>query len=291
MGAKAVIRLYGADEKQAAETFQHCQREIDRLENIFSLYRPRSAVSRLNDQGNLDNPPLELLDVMSRCQACWENSDGAFDMTIQPLWQLYADHFAGRGASPSGPSDDVLRHVLDFVGTDKVRLGSRRISFAKPGMGISLNGVAQGYITDRVVAVLKEAGYENCLVHMGETYGLGQHEDGRSWSAGLSSPIKGRDILSAVPLHNQALATSGGYGSPFGGQGRLHHLLDPRTGRSANHYGSVSVVATDTMTADMLSTALYVMAPDKGKAIWAHYPQLSTAYFVDQKGQITTVTG
>ncbi|WP_165777022.1 FAD:protein FMN transferase [Paremcibacter congregatus] len=288
MGAKAQIQLYGADEAQAEAVFRRCRTEIDRLEGIFSLYRPQSQISRLNETGFLDNPPLELLDVMSRCQACWQNSGGAFDITIQPLWRLYADHFATAHADPAGPSEADIRQTLELVGSDKVTLGSRRIELQKPGMGISLNGVAQGYITDRVVALLRAAGFENCLVYMGETYAMGQHDDGRPWTAGISSPLRDRKVLARLPLRDQALATSGGYGSPFSDQSRLHHLLDPRSGHSATHYGSVSVVARDTMTADMLSTALYVMAPDKRDDIWGKYPALLKAVFVDETGHLTS---
>lgn len=291
LGAKAQIMLYGDDPSKAAAVFQRCQKEITRLENIFSLYVENSAISRLNGQGFLDNPDIEFLDLLSRCLSCSQVTDGAFDVTIQPLWKLYANHYTQLGADPAGPAQDKVRQVLELVGSEKIILDSRRISFTKPGMGISLNGVAQGYITDRVVRILTEAGFENILVHMGETYAQGHHADGRPWTAGISSPLKDHRILRTVPLDHLALATSGGYGSPFSDQSRMHHLLDPKTGRSANHHGAVSVVATDTTTADMLSTAFYVMPMDRVSQVWAHYPQLVRAIFVDPAGEIIEFSG
>lgn len=290
LGAKAEIMLYGDDPVKARETFVLCQKEIRRLENIFSLYVRNSAISRLNAAGYLDNPDIEFLDLLSRCLSCYRVTKGAFDVTIQPLWKLYADHFSQPGAGSAGPSRERIEEILEKVGSDKIILDSRRISFEKPGMGISLNGVAQGYITDRVTKVLSHAGFGNILVHMGETYAMGRHGDGRPWTAGISSPLKDHRILLTVPLEHQALATSGGYGSPFSDQSQLHHLLDPITGRSANHYGAVSVVAKDATTADMLSTAFYVMAFDKVPEVWAKYPRLERAIFVDPAGKVTEFT-
>jgi thiamine biosynthesis lipoprotein len=291
LGAKAQIMLYGDDPVRAQEVFARCQQEITRLENIFSLYVKNSAISRLNADGHLDNPDIEFLDLLSRCLSCYQITDGAFDVTIQPLWKLYADHFSTAGAAPSGPSQQKVGETLKLVGSDKITLESRRISFTRPGMGISLNGVAQGYMTDRVAKILKVAGFDNILVHMGETYAQGHHGGGRPWTAGISSPLQDHKILMAVPLNHQALATSGGYGSPFSDQSQLHHLLDPKSGRSAQHHGAVSVVAQDATTADMLSTAFYVMDYAKVSEVWAKYPGLERAIFVDPAGRVMEFTG
>ncbi|MBL4802910.1 MAG: FAD:protein FMN transferase [Emcibacter sp.] len=291
LGAKAQIMLYSDDRNRADEIFKRCQREMTRLEKIISLYVKDSAINRLNAHGILHDPDFEFLELMSRCLSCYQITGGAFDVTIQPLWQLYANHFATVGADPSGPSQEQVENILRLVGSDKIILEAGRISFTKPGMGISLNGVAQGYMTDRVAKILKEAGFENILVHMGETMAMGQHGDGRPWTAGISSPLKDDKILLTMPLKNQALATSGGYGSPFSDQSRLHHLLDPKTGQSAHHHGAVSVVAQDATTADMLSTAFYVMDFDKVPEVWAKYPAAVRAIFVDPAGKITNFTG
>jgi len=292
LGARAEIRLYGDNAARTRDLFRQCQQEITRLERIFSLYIPGSAINRLNREGHLDNPDLEFLDVMSRCLSCYQATGGAFDVTVQPLWKLYADHFQTPGASPAGPSDDDIRQTLKHVGSDKVLLESRRISFARPGMAVTLNGVAQGYITDRITAILKDAGFKNILVYMGESYALGQHADGKDWTAGIASPQDDSKILTIIPLRDQALATSGGYGSPFSDHNPLvHHLLDPESGRSVNRHAGVSVIAQDTTTADMLSTAFYVMPFDKVPGVWAKYPQLEKAMFVDQQGKITEFSG
>jgi len=290
LGAEAQINLYTKHPAQAQEIFAMCQLEISRLENIFSLYRKNSAINSLNKQGYLDDPDFEFLDLLSRCLSCYHLTGGAFDVTIQPLWTLYADHFSRPNADPAGPSQDSIKQTLKLVGSDKIRLDPRRISFAQKGMGISLNGVAQGYITDQVTKRLKAAGFENILVYMGETYAMGHHDDGRPWTAGISSPLKDHKIMMTIPLANQALATSGGYGSPFSSQSHLHHILDPKTGTSAYQHGSVSVVAKDTTTADMLSTAFYVLPFDKILGLWPKYPQLERAIFISSTGKIQEIS-
>ncbi|MCF8474618.1 MAG: FAD:protein FMN transferase [Emcibacter sp.] len=290
LGAKAQIMLYSDKPSFAHDIFEKCQNEVRRLEKIFSLYVENSAINQFNKQGYLDNPPYELLDVMSRSLSCYKATDGAFDVTIQPLWSLYAGHFSQANADPKGPTEQQILSVLELVGSDKIVLDEQKIYFKKSDMGISLNGIAQGYITDKIVKILQDNGFENSLVYMGETYAMGQHADGLPWTAGIASPLKDENILKKIPLNHQALATSGGYGSPFSGQSKLHHLLDPKSGYSANHYGAVSVIAKDTTTADMLSTAIYVMPFEKLSKLWARYPMLEKVILVDQGGKVTEVT-
>lgn len=283
MGAAAQISLYATSETQAENLFQKCENEISRLENIFSLFKPQSDISKLNATGQILNPNFELVELLSRCKTYSQLTDGAFDVTIQPLWKFYKNHFAKSNAEISAIE---LNNVLKLVGSNAIQLSSDKISFTKPNMAISLNGVAQGYLTDKITAILQQAGFENMLVHMGETFALGSHADGHQWSAGITSPQNQAEIAQRVPLKNQAIATSGGYGNKFSNHGH-HHLLNPKTGLSANIYASVSVVADDSLTADMLSTAFYIMPMHDIDAISGAFPQLQKAIFIDFNGEIT----
>ncbi|MBL1420608.1 MAG: FAD:protein FMN transferase [Alphaproteobacteria bacterium] len=283
MGAAAQISLYAASETQAKNLFQKCENEISRLENIFSLFKPHSDISKLNATGQIINPNFELVELLSRCKTYSQLTNGAFDVTIQPLWKLYENHFAKSNAEISVAE---LNNVLKLIGSNAIQLSADKISFTKPNMAISLNGVAQGYLTDKITAILQQAGFENMLVHMGETYALGSHADDRAWSAGITSPQNQTQIAQRVALKNQAIATSGGYGNKFSNHGH-HHLLNPKTGLSANIYASVSVVADDSLTADMLSTAFYIMPMHDIDAIWSAFPQLQKAIFIDFNGNMT----
>jgi thiamine biosynthesis lipoprotein len=258
LGAEAEIQLYNGNRANAEHALVGCRKEIARLEALFSLYRSDSAINTLNREGSLDHPDSDFLNLLSRAASVSARTAGGFDITIQPLWSLYASHFAATNADPAGPKENEIARTLTLIGWDGVELSTERVNFARKGMAITLNGIAQGFITDRVAQLLRRDGYENVLVQLGESYAMGRHADGRPWRVGIGSPNGDGSVLTSVSLENRALATSGGYGSPFSQDGQHHHLFDPQNGRSANHYRSVSVLAPDATTADALSTALAV---------------------------------
>lgn len=267
LGAEASIQLYHTDAKWARRQLLRCQQEITRLESLFSLYRQNSEISQLNRTGVLKNPSVEFLTVMSQAMAFSKTSQGVFDVTVQPLWHLYASHFTQTAADPAGPSEAEISRVLHLVGSDKIILDAGEVRFAKAGMGVTLNGIAQGFITDRITHILKSAGFENVLVSLGENYAIGTKPDGMDWSAGIISPVDGRSIAQTVSLKDKALATSGGYGSPFSPHTTSNHLLNPKTGKTADIEHSVSVIAKTATIADMVSTALCLMTKGEGETL------------------------
>lgn len=278
LGADASMQVYLPEPGRAQALVRRCLHEITRLERIFSLFDPRSALSRLNRDGCLDAPPPELAEVLRCAHHVSDISSGAFDVTVQPLWRLYASHFAQKGAAQEGPPRTEVEAARAQVDYRRLHIAPERIGMA-PGMQVTLGGVAQGYITDRVTALLREEGITHTLVEMGESYGLGGHPDGRPWQVGIRDPENAAALAAWVPLANRALATSGGYGTRFNASGTLHHLLDPETGGSANHYASVSVLAPEAVIADALSTALSVLTPEKAPALLQSFPG-SAALFI-----------
>jgi FAD:protein FMN transferase len=271
LGAEAQIQLHHEDADFATAWIRECVSEISRLENLFSLYREHSALSRLNASGEFRDPGIEMIELLSKAKSFTELTDGAFDVTVQPLWQLYAEYFSTPNVDPAGPPDSAIRAALDLVGSDKISISPTRIGLAKPAMALTLNGIAQGYVTEKITNLLRRAGFTNVLVNMGENQALGGHPDDRPWTVGIKTPVDTENLLTSVPLKNEALATSGGYGSPLSPDGRVHHLLDPRTGRSANHHRSVSVIAPGATNADMLATALSILPAGQAPDILAHF--------------------
>lgn len=271
LGAEAQIQLHHEDAAFAAARIRECVSEISRLENLFSLYREGSSLSRLNAEGELAEPGVEMIELLSKAKSFSGLTGGAFDVTVQPLWQLYADHFADPKADPAGPAAAHIAETLELAGSDRISISPTCIRLADKAMGLTLNGIAQGYVTEKITSLLRRAGFSNVLVHMGESQALGGHPDGRPWRVGIPAPLASDPMLTSVALENQALATSGGYGSPFSADGRHHHLLDPRTGRSADHHRSVSVIALGATNADMLSTALSIMPTDEAGEILANF--------------------
>ena len=242
LGAKVTLRLAHPDAPAIAA---RAMAEIARLEDIFSLYREGSALMRLNAAGTLDTPPFELLECLSLAGAVHAASDGRFDPTVQPLWALHAAAaIAGQEVTP-----EALAAARAQVGWGRVTLDPGRITLA-PGMGLTLNGIAQGYIADRVAALLEAEGLGNLLIDTGEFRALGGHPQGGAWPVRLAQG-------GTVALRGRALATSAPLGTTFDQAGRMGHILDPRSGRPvAGVWQAVSVSAPTAALADALSTAI-----------------------------------
>ncbi|MDE0387796.1 MAG: FAD:protein FMN transferase [Rhodospirillales bacterium] len=274
LGAAAEIVFYHPDAARARRLIARCVAEIDRLEDVFSLYRPKSATSRLNRDGRLAAPPLELVTLLAEARSYSERTGGAFDITVQPLWRLYAEHFAKPGADPQGPGEAKHARARALVDYRAVEIEPAEVRFARPGMAITLNGIAQGYITDRVAALLQDAGMGDVLLDIGEVRALGHHPNGRPWHVGLRRASEPEAIVRTVTLSDRAVATSAGIASPFDAGGRHHHLFDPATGRPAPTARQISVIAPRATTADALSTALAVSSPAHAAAHAARFPEI-----------------
>lgn len=260
LGAEARIEMAHPQPETARRLILECVRLTRKYEAIFSLYRKASAITHLNRDGLLRDPPADFVHLLRESQRINALTDGAFDPTVQPVWRLYERTFGHRGARPPEPSE--LARARSLVGLTAVRVADDLIAFARRDMAVTLNGIAQGYITDRVTDHLRRRGIESVLVDIGEIRSLGAHPSGRSWRVGVSQPRDRRELIRVVSLDDRAIATSGGIGTPFDRDGLHHHLFDPRTGESPNHYQSVSVIAPTAAEADALSTAVFVLPPD-----------------------------
>lgn len=247
IGSAATIAIAapGAEQHLAA-----ARAEIARLERVFSLYDAGSELARLNRDGSLAAPSLDLVECLSVAGQVHAASGGLFDPTVQPLWAAHAAAFAAGRA----PREDEIAAARRLAGWDGVAFGPAAISL-RPGAALTLNGIAQGFIADRVVRVLRERGLRDLLVDTGEMRAAGQRAPGRAWEAEL--PGGGR-----AGLGDRALATSAPLGTTFDQAGRVGHILDPRSGRAAaSPWRTVSISAPSAVVADGLSTASCLM-PD-----------------------------
>jgi thiamine biosynthesis lipoprotein len=267
LGADAMLQIHHPDRIEADRLIARSVAEVRRLERVFSLYREDSALSVLNRRGALDDPPTDLLRLLGESRHVSQLTDGAFDSTVQPLWRLYADHFALPGADPNGPSEAARAAAVALVDYRKVEIAESSIRFARPGMALTLNGIAQGYITDRVAELLLNAGVERALVDMGENRVLGDRPDGTPWRVGIQDPRVADGIAETIELRGAAISTSGGYGTEFDPAGRFNHIFDPKTGLTSRLYLSVSVIAPQATMADAMSTAFSLLPLDRTAAI------------------------
>ncbi|OAN73559.1 thiamine biosynthesis protein ApbE [Jannaschia sp. EhC01] len=264
LGAEASITL---DHPEADRLIALARAEIERLEEVFSLYRTSSSLAQLNANGVLAAPPFELLECLSLVSRVHATTQGAFDPTIQPLWAVYAEH-AARGGTGL-PPEEARASALGVVGWQNVQFDPSEIQL-HPGAALSLNGIAQGFIADRVAALLRGEGLTDVLVNTGELNAIGGDPRGGPWRVNLRDPIDPSGP--AIDLADASLATSAPLGTVFDTTADIGHILDPRTGMPApTRWGSVTVSAPHAAVADALSTAFTLLDQAEIDAALAHW--------------------
>ncbi len=276
LGAEASIQIEGLASETAKRLLADCRAELVRLESIFSLYDGRSALAHLNRTGVLQAPPPELIALLTHAHRLSEETSGAFDVSVQPLCELFAR------PRPEVTATEIS-HARSLVDFHAIEVTPDCIRLARPGMKLTLNGLAQGYITDCIAEKLRAGGCQHTLVDLGEKRALGPHHDGNPWRLSVECPVDRTRLVGVLELQHQALATSGGYGTPWP-HGR-HHLIDARLGENrTGGWASVSVLAPTATEADGLSTALAVLSESEAKTLLARH-QGCTAYVVQQENQ------
>jgi thiamine biosynthesis lipoprotein len=287
LGAVATLILDHPDGTAAEAAIAACLDEIERLEREFSLQRQDSALSRLNANGRLATPSLDMLAVLEAAAAVSDASGGAFDITVQPLWRLYARHFHTHPGDEEGPPDEDIAEALQWVDYRRLSLTPGLITLPT-SVSVTMNGIAQGYITDRVATLLRGLGWAHVMIDLGEMYALGSRADGSSWRVAVDSPSGVRCPLPLLDVSDRAVATSSAVGTMFVPSGRHHHLFDPRSGRSASRSIQVTVIAEQAALADALSTALFVARPEEREYILNRFPG-SECLIVETGGRFTRI--
>ena len=290
LGAPASIQLFHSDEARARAAITAGLDELKRLEAIFSVYRADSSISKLNRDGVLENAPSDFTAMLTRALSLAKISDGVYDPTIQPLWQTYFRHFTASTPDPAGPAPRDLAAALALVDWRAVEVdaGRNRVSFARPGMGLTLNSGAQGYITDRVTDVLRSHGFDRMLVDMGEPRALSTKPDGSAWRIGIADPADPNRTVVTLDVVDKCVSTSGGYGTLFDSAGAFTHLVNTRTGGTAPALLGVSVVADSGAVADGLSTAMLMAPVERRQSILKAAGGLKAIY-VTPSGVVSTV--
>ena len=263
MGADARILFCGLDSRTARALTAMAVAEIDRLESALSLYREDSEICHLNRAQILRSPSGDLRRALALALAIADSTAGLFDPTVQPLWEAHVDWFAV--APEAGlPPQSIIEAARAVVDWKKIVLAGDRIELG-PRQRITLNGLGQGYVTDRVADLLRARGLQHVLVDLGEQRALGPRRDGAPWLIARTGdkPFK---------LVSGALATSAGAGCILGAAGAAHHLFDPRTGRSAAHWRKLTVHHRSAAVADALSTACYAASADEIAPLLARIP-------------------
>lgn len=245
---------------------------IQRVELQMSLFDPHSAISRLNRDGVLHRPEAELLQMMRLAQSVSAKSDGAFDVTVQPYWAAWSAAQAdGRVATEA-----ELDKARARVGWKNLVVSANKISFNHAGMGITLNGIAQGFAGDLAQAALRAHGIEHALLDTGEWSSWGASPGGSPWRIGVADPRaadlrqaspRSEDLLGARSVEpfiatlqpaGRAIATSSDANYRFGAGDQHHHIFNPQTGYSPRQLASVTVMAPTCVLADALTKVMFM---------------------------------
>lgn len=253
-GTTVSIQVLHDDVAVAREALQQAMQALRDIDALMSLHRPDSQVSLLNAQGSILDPHPHLLHVLRTAAQLSKQTDGAFDVTVQPLWQAASQH----------ASTNAARTRVDWK---KLQITDKQVRFTREGMAITLNGIAQGYGVDRALAVLKSYGIQHALLDTGEFGSLGSRDDGNAWTLAIQDPRAQDQYVQALALDGRAMATSGDYATRFSDDFREHHIFDPRTGKSPAELASVTVLAPSGLLADGLSTACMVMGAERSLAL------------------------
>lgn len=237
--------------------------EMDRLIGLLNRFDSASAVAVLNTEGRLAGAPPELVALLERSAAVFEASGGAFDVTVQPLVDLL---HGSEGLADGGSPDAIAwREALSRVGAEAVKVTGGDVTLDRDGMGITLDGIAKGYIVDAMAAVLEEHGIDRFLIDAGgDIRASGRREDGHGWLIAVRDPRHGGILPEGLRLTTGAVATSGGYEARYDPEGSWHHIVSARSGRSPTDVLSVTVVGPNVYASDALATAALLMSPREG---------------------------
>lgn len=284
MGTAIRVELWGEDRDDAEAAIDAVIAEMHRIDAAMSPYKDASELSRINREAG-ERPVVvsaELFDLIARAVAFSELSRGAFDITYAAVGHLYDYR---RGIRPSDAALAAARAKVGWRGLQLDR-AHRTLRFAQPGMRIDLGGFAKGHAVDNGAAILARHGVRHAVVAAGGDSRLLGDRCGRPWTIGVRDPRREGEVVALLPLQDVAVSTSGDYERYFDDtQGRCHHLIDPRTGRSPSAIHSVTVIAPDGLTSEALSKTVFVLGHDEGLRIVESVPG-ADAVVVDAQGQL-----
>ena len=277
------LKIYSENDESLSEA----KAEIRRIDALFDRGNENSDIYKINKNKSAD-VSAETADVIRAALSISDRTGGAFDITVAPvmdLWGFYGNEF-------NVPSDDELQSTLEGVGYEKIRLDNTNISIPE-NTGIDLGGIGKGYTSDRIAALLKNNGVKSAIISLGgNVHAIGKRNDGSEWTVGITDPHNKSQLIGKLKISDKAVITSGAYQRYFEQGGiTYHHIIDTTTGKSADSgLASVTVIADSGMTADGLSTALFVMGLDKAIELWRNSEDFD-AVFVDDSGMIYITEG
>jgi len=288
MGTGVHLTVLGDDPESAEAAADATLQRMADLEALLSRHRPDSELTRLNRAGRLDRASSALIEVLRTADRVSRLGDGAFDVTVQPVLDLYRGIVGSPGTLPVA---ERIEQAIGLVDYRSLQIDGTTVSLGRPGMRVTLDGVAKGFVVDRGVETLKTRGFDDVFVEAGgDLVAGGVKREGVPWRVGIRRPRPGVALQARFDASNRAVATSGDYMQPFTTDYLQHHILDPRTGHSAPELASSTVSAPNAVTADALATLTMVLGPRRGRDLIEALPDCE-AYFVSKNLDVTRTSG
>ncbi len=284
MGTNLEVTFAGIDKTRADKAFEVIIKEFKRIESELSEWRGDTYVIKINK--NAGKAPVavpdELFMIINAAQTVSKLTNGAFDITWASMWGLW-DFSPGPHEVPDAEKVRARLKNVDYRGVvmDKKK---KTVYLKKPGMAMGLGGIAKGYAVDSAIKLVDAMGIKNIIIKAGGDMRVQGTAGKELWRIGIRHPRKKDELLVSLPLKDISISTSGDYEHFFIKDGILyHHIIDPRTGYPARGCRSVTILGPDTMTTDALSTAVFVLGPEKGMALVERLTGIE-AIIVDSKG-------
>jgi len=270
MGTFITITVMDPSRVKAEEAIERAFDEIDHVASLMDRYRTDSPVAILNQEGRINHVPPHVSYVVSRSLYYYKKTKGAFDITVKPLIDLYNRYIEDYRSLPGQKEVD---RALKLVDGSAISLDNGAIHFKKEGMGITLDGIAKGYVVDRAIRIIQQNGIQHALVDAGgDIRATGGKEGSTPWKIGIRDPWETKSCLETVSVINGSVATSGNYEIFFDNEKLYHHIMNPRTGVSPRRSVSVSIIAPRALDADAISTAVFVLEPEEGMRFVSSLP-------------------
>ena len=263
--------------------------EIQRLDNLLSIGKEDSEISKLNKSGSAALSDTAVM--VAKALDLYKSTGGAFDITVLPLMELWGfttqEYYV--------PTEDEIQSTLQRVGADKLTWDeSTKTLTLGDKQEIDLGGIAKGFTSSRIMEIFKKDGVTCGMVSLGgNVHLLGTKQDGSAWRVGIQDPNNTDDMLGILQANDCAVITSGAYERNFEKDGvTYHHIIDPATGKPSNSgLTSVTIVSKDGTLADGLSTSLFVMGKDKAIAYWKQHADEFDTILVDKDRNVYITEG
>ncbi|AQT61549.1 FAD:protein FMN transferase [Cellvibrio sp. PSBB023] len=285
MGTRVSVTFWSEDEAKAAEALVAVMAEMHRIDQHFSPYMASSELSRANQQAVLATAekPLaisaELTRLIDKSLYYSKLTDGVFDITFASLARYYDYR---KKLTPSEAQRAALLPAINYrlIHLDKQH---RTLWFEHPQLYIDLGGIAKGYAVDRGIDILRGYGIAHASLSAGGDSRVLGDKRGRPWLVGIKNP-RADAVAISLPLDNVSVSTSGDYERYFiadNGE-RVHHIINPRTGKSTSGVNSVTIIGPLGFDTDPLSTSVFVMGPEKGLALINQLPGFDAVIITSQ---------